>query len=521
VVAEGPAGTAAAGPPRNVARWALAAACTGTFILLMNVTIVIVALPELARDLGASAAAARWVVAGYALTLAALLLGAGSFADRLGHRRVFLAGLVLFLLASSLCGGAWSPAVMLGGRVIQGAAAAMLFSTSLALIAGAFPGPRRASALGAWAATVGLSTTLGPLLGGLLVDGLSWRWVFFINLPTAGAAAAIVLLRVPELTERVRAPVDWRGQGLAAGGLASVVYALGAAGSGGWLRAAVLIPLAAGLTLLAVFALVELRQRHPMLDPRLLRRPGLSGAALAGFTLHCSLFALFVFIAVWLQGVRGYSAIITGLVFVPPAAMSVMLGPFDGRLARRASPALRVGVGLGLVSFGLFLISAVEPGSSPAVLLPGLVLAGAGVGIANPAIAGAALGALEPARSGLASGLNVTCRQLGTAVGVAALGSLLELRALARVDDARFAEDARRAAEAAAQGSVARGRALAPAEVREAVVDAGRAAYTAGLSDVLLVATCIAAAGALLAAFALRREGPSEPEGEPVVNAAA
>lgn len=465
-------------PVEKAALSALVAACLGTFILLVNVTIVIVALPALARDLDAGFTTARWIVAGYALVLAALLLGAGTLADRLGHRRVFLAGLGLFLVASAICGAAPSSAVLLAGRIGQGAAAAMLFPTSLSLIAGAFPGARRASALGAWSATVGVSTTLGPLLGGVLVDVLSWRWVFFINLPTGAVAGAIVLLRVPDLTGRLRTPIDWSGQALAAGGVVGVVYALTAVAEGPWSRAGVVVPLAVGLALLALFAVLERRRAHPMLDLALLARPGLAGAAVAGFTLHCCFFALQVFLTVWLQGARGYSALATGLVFVPMAVMSVLLGPLAGPIAARASASLRVGGGLALVALGVVLITLIGPRSTWLALMPGFIVGGIGVGIANPAIADSALGALESARAGLASGLNVTCRQLGTAVGVAGLGTLLELRAL-------------RVAGQAPNPSTA--------------LDAGSVAYTAALDDVLFAAAALAVLGAAAAALALRR----------------
>ena len=412
-------------------RWSLAAACTGTFILLVNVTIVIVAIPDLAADLDASFTSSRWVIAGYALALASLLLGAGSLADRVGHRRVFLMGVALFLASSAVCGAAPSVAVLLAARGVQGAGAAMLMATSLALIAAAYPGERRAAALGVWAATVGVSTTLGPLLGGVLVELLSWRWVFFINLPAGALAAAIALLRVPESGERSRHPVDWTGQALAALGLLGIVYALGAGGSGDWIRAGVLLPLAAGAALLAAFVAVERRTEHPMLDVAVLRRPGLAGAALAGFTLHGCFFGLYIFLTVWLQDVRGYSALVTGLVFVPTALMSVLLGPLAGRIAQRAEPWERVGVGLGLVALGSGLLALAGPDSSWAVLMPGFIVGGAGVGIANPAIAGAGLAALDDSRRGLATAINTTARQLGTAVGVAGLGTLLEARARA------------------------------------------------------------------------------------------
>lgn len=501
MVDQGQAGTSAGG----TSAWTLAAACAGTFILLVNVTIVVVALPDLATDLDAGLTTTRWVIASYALALSALLLGAGTLADLLGHRRVFLAGLALFLAASALCGSAWSPAMLLTARTIQGAAAALLFSTSLALIAGAYPGHRRAWALGVWAATVGVATTLGPLLGGFLVQWLSWRWVFFVNLPAGAAAAAIALLKVADSRPDRTRGFDWRGQLLAAGGLLGVVYALGAAGGGSWARAAVLLPLAGGFALLAAFIGQELRAREPMLDPRLLARPGIAGAALAGFTLHGTFFALYVFLTVWMQGVRGYSAILTGLVLVPAAAMSVLLGPLAGRLAARAAPAARVAAGLTLVAAGVWSLRAVGPDSSWSALLPGFVLGGAGVGIANPAIAGAALAVIEPARAGLAAAINTTSRQLGTAVGVAGLGTLLETRAEELAEGRTPPELARETLEKAADGRIEEAGREAPAELRDAVTDIGRAAYSGGLDDALAVAAVLAVAGALGAGLLLRR----------------
>lgn len=469
--------------------WTLSAACLAVFALLVNVTIVSVALPDLARGLDAGFTAQRWVVSGYTAALATLLLGSGSLADLLGHRRVFLAGLWLFLLASAACGVAGSAEVLVAARIAQGGAAALLFSTSLVLIADAFPGQERAKALGLWAATVGVATSVGPLFGGALVELGSWRWIFFVNVPVLLPVVALVAFRVTPDAVLRRAPVDWRGQGVVAVALFLLVFALSEGGERGWGSGLVVGALAGGALLLGAFVSIERRVRHPMLDLGLLRRRGTLGAGIAGFSMHAFFFTTFVFFAIYLQTVLGYSAIETGLALLPSSAANAVAGALAGRVASRLDLGARVAAGLAMVGVGILLIHGLATESSWTALLAGSVAGGAGVGLANPAIAGAALAAAERARAGIASALNVTFRQLGTAAGIAALGTLLQAHAQERAADLMGA--AERPAVAAAQltavGSEERASVLAPAGTEPMVMSAGHEAFASALNEVLLV----------------------------------
>jgi EmrB/QacA subfamily drug resistance transporter len=494
------------GEPEHGPWWTLTAACLAVFALLVNVTVVAVALPAIEQSLGGGFTSSRWVVSGYALALATLILGAGSLADLFGHRRVFIIGLVLFLVASAACGAAPSATLLVTARVAQGASAALLYSTSLALIAGAFPGRERARALGIWAVTVGVATSIGPLLGGAFVELASWRWIFFVNIPVVLLAMGLVLTRVRVGTGGVRAPIDWPGQACGAGALFLLVFAVMEAPDRGWASVPIVATLCAGAALLGLFVAIERRVRHPMLDLRLLRHRGALGGALAALTIHASFFSMFVFLAIYLQSVLGYSPLETGLVLVPPAAATAASGAFAGRFAERVGVVVRVTSGTALIGVGLLLLHGLAADTRWTALLPGLLVGGVGAGIANPAIMGAALGAVEPTRSGIASALNVTFRQLGTAVGVAGLGTMLHAQAQGRARELLVA-GGQRAADAvdhAAVGDMERAGTLAPGELRAQVLEIGRTAFADGLDDVLLVSAGLAALGALAALTLLR-----------------
>jgi EmrB/QacA subfamily drug resistance transporter len=503
--------------------WTLAAACLAVFALLVNVTIVAVALPEIGGSLDAGFTAQRWVVSGYALALATLILGAGSLADLFGHRRLFLIGLTLFLAASVACGAASSAALLVGARLAQGAAAAVLFSTSLALIGSAFPGRDRAKALGVWAITVGVAAGAGPLLGGALIELGSWRWIFLVNVPVVLVAVGVVLLRVRHGEAGVGDPVDWPGQACAAAALFLLLFAITEGADRGWGSTSIVAALCASAVLFALFVAVEMRVSHPMLDLSLLRRRGALGAALTGFVIHASFFSMWVFLAIYLQSVLGYSALVAGVALVPVAIANGLVGAFAGRVAAWASVAARVAVGLALICGGLLLLLDLDAHSSWTALLAGSIVGGVGIGIANPAIVGAALGAVEPARGGIASGLNVTFRQLGTAMGVAGFGTLLQAEAQARVGELLTAggSAAHDAGDLAAVGSPDRAADMVSAGIRADVLEAGRVAFVDGLHLVLLVAAGLAALGVLIALTVMRgaREAGAAPE--PAVEVAA
>lgn len=491
--------------------WALVAACSVTFMLLMNVTIVLVALPDAQAALHASFTETQWIVGGYALALAATLLGAGALGDAFGRRRVFGLGIVCFLGASLTCGLAPSATLLVVGRVLQGTAAAVLLSTSLAIISEAFPGQDRGRAFGYWGATVGLATTLGPLVGGLLT-AVSWRAVFLINLPIGLAALVVLLLRAPRLSGPVPTVIDWLGHLTLAIGLGLITFALTTGRAAGWGSSRTLLLLAGGAAGLAAFVAAERLQRAPMLDLGLFRRRPLLGTSFSGFSLHGSLFALYAFLVLYIQNVLGYSPLETGLAILPAAGANFLVAPVSSRLADAGvSVPVRIGAGLGLVALGLCLTAlAVEGDSSWKTLLPGLAVCGTGTGIANPAIAATALGVVHQPRSGMASGLNQTFRQLGNAIGIAVLGTLFQGdygRLVERgVAEAGLATSPR-ALELARNGNVAAAAGAAPGDTGPAFEAIVGSAFGHALSGIVLVGAGLALLGALLACLLVR--GPA------------
>ena len=327
--------------------WTLLVVCLAIFMLLLDITIVNVALPSIQNDLGSSFEDLQWVVDAYALALAALLLASGSIADLLGRRRVFVAGLLLFVASSLLCGLAGSPTMLNVARGLQGIGGAMMFATSLALIAQEFAPHERGTAFGIWGATTGFAVAVGPLVGGVLTDGLGWEWIFLVNVPIGLLTAAITVARVPESERDPNARIDWAGvadlqrRPLLPGAWRSSAATTRA---GPALRSSLL--LAAALVLMVVFAAVELRRSQPMLDLHLFRKPAFTGAQIVAFTLHASMFSMFLYIVLYMQNVLGYSPLETGVRFLPISVLSFLAAPIAGKLAERFPVRAFLGAGL-------------------------------------------------------------------------------------------------------------------------------------------------------------------------------
>lgn len=404
--------------------WTLVAVCLGTFMLLLDVTIVIVALPDIRTALGARVSDVQWIVDAYALSLAALLLTAGSLADLLGRRRVYVAGLALFTAASVLCGLAQSPLMLILSRAVQGIGGAVMFSTALALLAQTFHGRERGTAFGIWGAVTGISTALGPVLGGLLTSGLSWRWIFLVNLPVGIVAIAITLRAVAEARPEHARRIDLPGVAVFTAGLLSLVYGLIRASDHGWTDGLVVGCLVGAGVLLAAFPLVERAVPHPMLDLGLFRKPTFVGGLVAAFGMNGSLFAIMLYLVLYLQDQLGYTALETGLRIMLITGATLLTAIPAGRLADRY-PRLLIAPGLVLVGAGLLLMRGLDADTGWTHLIPGFVVAGLGSGLVNPTLASTAVGVVQPRFAGMASGINTTARQVGIAASVAALGSIL------------------------------------------------------------------------------------------------
>src|SRR5580700_6213933 len=293
--------------------WTLIAVCTATFMLLLDITVVNVALPDIQQALHASFSDLQWIVDAYALTLAAFLLTAGSLADMYGRRRLYLVGLVIFTCASVLCGFSVSTLMLQLSRAVQGVGGAIMFSVSLALLADAFRGKDRGVAFGVWGAVTGLAVAIGPLLGGLLTTGLSWRWIFFVNAPIGIAAVIISVLKVAESRAPHATRPDWAGFSLFTVALSSLVYGLIESNQRSFTDPLVLGCFAAAAVLLVVFVVVELRTAAPMFDLSLFRLPTFSGGSVAAFGLSASIFSMLLYLVLYIQDILGYSPLATGL----------------------------------------------------------------------------------------------------------------------------------------------------------------------------------------------------------------
>ncbi len=478
-------------------RWTLVAVCTTTFMLLLDITVVNVALPNIQHDLDASLTGLQWVVDAYALTLAALILTAGTLADRYGRRLLFMVGVVVFTLSSLLCGLAWNIAVLDVARAVQGVGGAALFATALALIGAEYRGPEIGGAIAIWGATIGAAVASGPLVGGIITDALDWRWVFFVNVPVGAFALWVALTRMGESRDPQATRTDVWGLLTFSASLFLIVFGVLRGNAEGWSSAQILGSLIGGGVLLAVFVAVEHVQARPMLDLDLFRHPGFVGVSVATFCIGAGMFALFPYLSIYFQDVLGNSPLGAGLRFLP-LTVFVFIVPLTTRiLAPNASLRWLLSGGLVLVAAALLLMHGLTPSSKWTALLPGLIVAGIGIGLANPAIAAAALRAVDPSRTGMASGINNACRLTGVAVGVAALGAVLEDRiSTSLVSSLGPRGDSLASAVAATGNRVA---SSDPSLAHPATV-----AYVSGLNTTLLVSCAIVAVGALAAGLLMR-----------------
>ena len=489
--------------------WTLVVVCAATFMLLLDITIVIVALPTIQSELHASFGEVQWVIDAYALTLASVLLTAGSLADRYGRRLLFSIGLVVFTLGSLLCGIAQSPIMLILSRSAQGFGGAILFATSLALLAQSFHGKERGIAFGIWGAVTGVSAGLGPVLGGVITTGISWRGIFLVNLPVGIAALIITRLKVDESKTPHAARPDWAGFATLTAGLVSLVYGLIRAGEIAWSDAGVAICLALAVVFLVVFVAVELRTDHPLFDLSLFRIPTFSGGLIAAFAMNGSLYAMFLYLVLYLQDDLGYSALATGLRLLLISGISIVSSIFAGVFSQRMPVRWLIGPGLLLVGVGLLLMAGLDGSSSWTHLIPGFIVAGVGSGIVNPPLASTAVGVVAPQRSGMASGVNTTFRQIGIATGIAVYGSIFASalhqnlgRALETIPS--LDRHLPGVVTAMQQGNAGQAINAVPTPLRGPLVAAIHASFASSLDVLLLVSAVLALVGATSSVVLIR-----------------
>jgi EmrB/QacA subfamily drug resistance transporter len=455
----------------------LAVVCLATAMLMLDIAVVNTALPQIALDLRSNLTGIQWIVDAYTLALAAVVLTAGSIADRVGRRLIFTSGIGLFTATSLACALASDIAVLDAARALQGIGAAMMFASSLAILVDAFPtDPGRAKAFAAYGATIGASFAVGPLVGGALTSAISWRAVFYVNVPLGIAALLASYASLRESRDPSPRAIDRIGQTTLTGGLFLLVLALLRANQEGWGSPRIVAELVGAAIFLALFVVTESRVEQPMLPLRLFRRPDFSGAQIAAFAISASFFALFLYTTLYLQEVLQLSPIQAGLVYLPGTILLFAVSGATAQLPRRIHPGLLVVVGLALVAGGLALMTVAGARSSWTALLPGELVVCFGTGLLNPALAAVAMGSVSERQSGLAAGVNDAFRQGGIAVGVAAFGALVP------------------AAAALGHGSPE--------------------AYVAGMHTALLVGAALAAAGALASAVLLTGVRSKAPTGE-------
>ena len=417
----------------------LAAVAFGLFMIMLDNTVVNVALPSIQRDLGVGLSELEWIVTGYALTFAALMLTGGKLADLLGRRLIFITGLAIFSGSSLACGLADSGDVLIGARIVQGIGAALMNPATLSIISATFPPSQRGMAIGIWAGVSALALAIGPLVGGLITEHIDWSWIFFINVPVGVIAIAASFLLIRESRdESEEQRLDLPGL-LASGlGLFALTYALIEANTYGWTSGRILGSFVVAVVALASFVGLELRQRLPMLDLSLFRSGTFAGSNLVVLLVAFSMFGVFFFVSLYMQNIVGYSAVQAGAAFLPMTVLIILVAPIAGRASDRFGSRWLLTVGMTLIGAQLLYFSRLSADESFWSLLPGLLTGGLGMSLTMTPSAAAAVRAVPVDKSGVGSAVLNTARQVGGALGIAMMGAIMAHAAGGRRTPAAF-----------------------------------------------------------------------------------
>jgi EmrB/QacA subfamily drug resistance transporter len=489
--------------------WTLAAMCFALFMIMLDNTVVNVALPSIQRDLHADLSSLEWTINAYTLSFAVLLVTGGRLGDIFGRRRLFLTGVVIFALSSAAIGLAPTDLALVAGRAIQGVGAALMMPATLSIISNAFPAHERGKAIGTWAGVSALALAIGPVVGGFLTESVSWRAIFFLNLPVAVGAVAVTLFAAHESRDdTVERRIDVPGIAAITVGLTALVFGLVESNSWGWGSTRIVSLFVVAALALAAFVAIELRTRVPMVDFSFFRSRSFLGANLVAFVVSFAMLAMFFFMALYMQNILGYSPLQAGVRFLPSTLCVMAVGPIAGRLTDRLGPRNLIVTGLLIVAAALAWQSRVGVHTTYAFLLPGFVAMGIGIALVMSPMSTAAMNAVQVTKAGVASGVLSMSRMVGVTFGVAAMGALVAALGRSRLEQLLPGLPAgRREAMVQALGGGSTGGHVSPR-----VADAMREAYVYALGNGLRVGAGVALLGAAFAlALVARRPMPAQP----------
>jgi len=412
--------------PENRKWWTLAAVAFGLFMIMLDNTVVNVALPSIERDLHVSISSLEWIVTAYALTFAALLITGGKLGDLFGRRRIFVVGIAIFTLSSLACGLAPSAGFLIGARAVQGVGAALMNPASLSIITATFPPRERGQAIGIWAGVSAMALAIGPLVGGLIVDNINWNWIFFINVPVGVVGIIVSQLVIKESRDTSHEQsVDIPGLALSGAGLFALSYALIEGNKHGWTSPEILGLFAAAVALLVAFVLVEHFQRLPMLDLSLFKIGSFTGANLVAMLVSLGMFGVFFFVSLYIQNILGWTPTQAGASFLPMTILIILVAPAAGKASDRIGSRWLMAAGMTLVGISLLLYQRVGVGSTFWTLLPSMLLGGVGMALTMSPMTAAAMGSVPVDKAGVGSGVLNSFRQLGGSLGIALMGAIL------------------------------------------------------------------------------------------------
>ncbi|HEX8753915.1 MAG TPA: MFS transporter [Solirubrobacterales bacterium] len=496
--------------------WTLGAMCFALFMIMLDNTVVNVALPSIQNDLGASISGLEWTINGYTLSFAVLLATGGRLGDIFGRRRMFLSGVVIFALSSATAGLAPDETSLVVSRVVQGVGAALMMPGTLSIITDAFPAHERGKAMGTWAGVSALALAIGPVLGGFLTENVSWRAIFYLNIPVAIGAVAATLFAVRESRDRtVGSEVDYPGVAVLTLGLTALVLALVEGNNWGWGSTEIIGLLVAAAVALPAFVMVENRVRAPMVRFDLLRDRNFLGAVVVALIITFAMMGVFFFLALYMQDILRYTPLEAGVRFLPSTLMIVGVAPVAGRLADRYGPRWLIAGGLTLVAASLFIFSGIAVHSSYLDLLPGFMVLGIGIAMTMSPMTSAAMNAVPVDKAGLASGVLSMFRMVGGSLGVAVTGAIFQGLVSSRLDSLLAGSgvtSAQRGAVAEQLGGGSSGHVpgLSAAQAQE-VTGAGEQAFVYALGHAMTVSAFVALFGAAVGATAIRAKKRAAP----------